>query len=86
MNAQQIQAEKLDLIGWIYSLQDISIIEKLKSIQSSIDIDIDIDKYEHSLKPMSTKELINRAKEANKAISNNDVITQGELEKEIKNW
>ena len=39
MNAQQIQAEKLDLIGWIYSLQDISIIEKLKSIQKNIVVD-----------------------------------------------
>ncbi|RLD46040.1 MAG: hypothetical protein DRI86_04240 [Bacteroidetes bacterium] len=39
MNAQQIQAEKLDLIGWIYSLQDVSIIEKLKSIQKNIEID-----------------------------------------------
>jgi len=39
MNAQQIQAEKLDLIGWIYSIQDISIIEKLKSFQKSIIIE-----------------------------------------------
>jgi len=82
MNAQQIQAEKLDLIGWIYGIQDISVIEKIKSIQRNIVID----KYEASLIPMSAKELINKAEDANKAIKNNDVITQDNLEKEIQNW
>ena len=82
MNTQQIQAEKLDLIGWIYNIQDISVIEKLKSIQKNIVIE----KYEASLKPMSEKELIDRAKEANKAIENNDVISQDDLKKETENW
>jgi len=82
MNTQQIQAEKLDLIGWIYNIQDISVIEKLKSIQKNIVIE----KYEASLKPMSEKELIDRAKEAKKAIENNDVISQDDLKKETENW
>jgi len=82
MNIQQIQAEKLDLIGWIYNIQDISILEKLKSIQQNIVIE----KYEASLKPMSEQELIDKAKEANKAIENNDVISQDDLKKEIQNW
>jgi len=82
MNTQQIQAEKLDLIGWIYNIQDITIIERIKSIQRNIVID----KYEASLSPMSKQELVDRAKEANKAIDNNDIITQDRLEKEIQNW
>ena len=82
MDAQQIQTEKLDLIYWIYTIQDISIIEKIKSIQRNIVID----KYEASLGPMTAQELIGRAEDANKAIKNNDVITQDDLEKEIKNW
>jgi len=82
MNAQQIQAEKLDLIGWIYSIQDITIIERIKSIQRNIVID----KYEASLSPISKQEIVDRAKEANKAIDNNDIITQDGLEKEIQNW
>jgi acylphosphatase len=82
MNTQQIQAEKLDLIGWIYNIQDISIIEKLKGIQKNIVIE----KYEASLKPMSKKELIDQAKEANKAIKNNDVTSQDDLTKETENW
>ena len=82
MNIQQMQAEKLDLIGWIYNIQDISIIEKVKSIQRNIVIE----KYESSLKPMSSQELIDRAKESNHAINNNDTITHDQLEKEIQNW
>ena len=82
MNTQQIQAEKLDLIGWIYNIQDIAIIERIKSIQRNIVID----KHEASLSPMSKQELVDRAKEANKAIDNNDIITQDGLKKEIQNW
>ncbi len=82
MNTQQIQAEKLDLIGWIYNIQDITIIERIKSIQRNIVVD----KYEASLSPMSKQELVDRAKEANKAIDNNDIITQDRLEKEIQRF
>ncbi len=82
MNTQEIQAEKLDLIGWIYSIQDISIIEKIKDIQKNIVIE----KYETSLKPMSQIDLTNRAKEANIAIKNKDVISQENLIKESQNW
>ncbi len=82
MDTAQIQSEKLDLIGWIYNIQDTSILEKLKSLQKSIVVE----KYEASLKPISEEELINRAKEANKAIENNDVTSQEDLQSEIQNW
>ena len=82
MNTQQIQTDKLDLIGWIYNIQDISIIEKLKSFQKNSVLNV----YEASLKPMSERELTNRAKEANKAIKNNEVISQDDLMKESENW
>jgi len=82
MDTAQIQSEKLDLIGWIYNIQDTSILEKLKGLQKSIVVE----KYEASLKPMSEEELINRAKEANKAIENNDVTSQEDLQSEIQNW
>lgn len=82
MNTQQLHTDKLDLIGWIYSLQDISLIEKLKEIQNHKIIH----SYESSLKPMSEKELINKVIIANKSIDNKDVISQDELRKEIENW
>ena len=82
MDTAQIQSEKLDLIGWIYNIKDTSILEKLKGLQKSIVVE----KYEASLKPMSEEELINRAKEANKAIENNDVTSQVDLQNEIQNW
>ena len=82
MNIHQIQTDKLDLIGWIYSIQDISIIEDLKNIQKNTVIRT----YEDSLKPMSEKKLIKKAKNANKAIKNNEVILQDDLKTETKNW
>lgn len=82
MNTQQIHIDKLDLIGWIYNIQDISIIEKLKGIQKKTVVKT----YEASLEPMSEKDLINKAQEANKAIKNNEVISQDDLRKEIENW
>ena len=82
MSIEQLQAEKLDLIGWISSIQDIAIIEKIKNIKKNLAID----KYEASLKPMSKQELINRANEANEAIEKYDVISQEDLKKETKNW
>ena len=42
--------------------------------------------YESSLKPMTNEELVNRAKAANKAITNNEVISQEDLRKESGNW
>jgi len=82
MNIQQIQAKKLDLIGWIYNIQDTSILDKLKTIQENTNIE----EYEASLKPMTKQELINRAIEANEAIKNNQVTSQEDLQKEIKTW
>ncbi len=82
MDIQQIQTDKLDLIGWIYNIQDISIIEELKNIQKNTALRA----YEATLKPMSEKELINKAKNANKAIKNNEVLLQDDLIKETKNW
>lgn len=82
MNTQDLQTDKLDLIGWIYSLQDASLIEHLKEFQKNTVIKV----YEASLKPMTKKELVSRAKAANKAISNNEVISQEDLRKESKNW
>ncbi len=82
MDIQQIQTDKLDLIGWIYNIQDISIIEELKNIQKNTALRA----YEATLKPMSEKELLNKAENANKAIKNNEVILQDDLIKETKNW
>ena len=42
--------------------------------------------YNHSLKPMTAKELLDRAKKANKDIAAGRLTTSEELEKEIKNW
>ena len=35
---------------------------------------------------MSKEELIDKAKEANNAIKNNDITLQDDLKKEIQNW
>ena len=82
MNAQQLQTDKLALIGWIYNLQDVSLIDKLKSIQRKTVVKV----YESSLKPMYKEELISRANTANLAIEKNEVISQDNLKKETENW
>ena len=38
LNAQQIQADKLNIINWITQLQDDVVVEKIKSLMSSSDI------------------------------------------------
>jgi hypothetical protein len=48
MNTQNLKTDKLDLMGWIYSVQDVSIIETLKEIQKTAVLS----DYESSLKPM----------------------------------
>ena len=35
MNTQQIETDKLVLFGWIYNIQDFSIIKKLKEFQNN---------------------------------------------------
>lgn len=82
MKTHDLKADKLDLMGWIYSIQDSSIIERLKDIQQKNIVSA----YEASLKPMSQKELIKRAEEANKAVAGNDTTAQDVLRNEIKNW
>jgi hypothetical protein len=82
MNTQNLKTDKLDLMGWIYSVQDVSIIETLKEIQKTAILS----SYEKSLKPMTQEELVNRAEAANKAISNNETTSQEDLRNEIKNW
>ena len=38
LNAQQIQADKLNIINWITQLQDDVVVEKIKSLMSASDI------------------------------------------------
>ena len=82
MNTQNLKTDKLDLMGWIYSVQDVSIIEALKKIQQTAVLST----YEKSLKPMTQQELVSRAEAANKAISNDQTTSQESLRNEIKNW
>ncbi|MEA3445850.1 MAG: hypothetical protein U9R19_14120 [Bacteroidota bacterium] len=82
MNIQEVQADKLSLISWVSQLQDISLIEKLKDVQRNSMLKT----YEASLKPFSNEELVSKANAANKAIKNNEVLSQEDLIKEIENW
>lgn len=82
MNTHDLHTDKLDLIGWIYNLQDVSLIKNLKELQKKTVVKT----YEASLKPITKEELVNRAYEANRAISNNEITSQEDLKKECKNW
>jgi hypothetical protein len=82
MDTQKLKTDKLDLMDWIYSIQDAAIIETLKEIKKTAVLSA----YERSLKPMTKAELVSRAESANKAISNNETTSQEALRNEVKNW
>lgn len=46
MSIQDIQANKLNLINWILQLQDVSVIEKLKSMQEE---DIEVHQWQKDI-------------------------------------
>lgn len=77
-----IQAIKLNLIErliWLSDTKTINQIDKLlnKTIK---------DKYEAKLKPMTGEQYKTRLENAEDDLKNNRVISQEDLEDEIKNW
>lgn len=82
MDTQNLKADKLDLMGWIYSVHDQAIIDTLKGIQRAAILST----YESSLKPMTQKELVDRAEIANRAIDNQETTNQDDLRNEINSW
>ena len=77
-----IQAE----INWIKaeldSVQDINLLQTLKDMLSAAKAK----KYEASLKPMTQKELIARAKKSELDIKAGRLTNIDDLEKESENW
>ncbi|MEQ9426445.1 MAG: hypothetical protein RJQ09_18630 [Cyclobacteriaceae bacterium] len=70
-----IQSEKLNLIEWITSLNDISIIEKIKDLRTKTTEDrIRIDEY--------SKEL----DEADAEIEKGEYLTHEDAVREIRSW
>ena len=82
ISIMNLQAE----INWIKSeldsLQDVSIVNKLKEIIRNAKIK----RYEASLKPMTQEELIRRAEKSEADIKAGRLTTIEELEKESENW
>lgn len=77
-----IQAIKLNLIErliWLSDTKTINQIDKLlnKTIK---------DKYEAKLKPMTGEQYKARLENAEDDLKNNRIISQEDLEDEIKNW
>ncbi|MFM7021768.1 MAG: hypothetical protein ACKOXB_02235 [Flavobacteriales bacterium] len=77
-----VQAE----INWIKSeldsVQDVSLLQKLKDMLSAAKAK----RYEANLKPMSQKELIDRAKKSEADIKAGRLTSIDDLEKESENW
>ena len=59
-----INAEKLALIEWLIRLQDLNVLENIKSLKAQNELTA----YESKLKPMTVQELTVRAEASNKAI------------------
>jgi hypothetical protein len=77
-----LQIRKLTLIEWLARLQDEATIHKIENLQKKARIVA----YEESLKPMTSKELIERAKRSNDDIAAGRIISTEDLEKESANW
>jgi hypothetical protein len=73
---------KLSLIEWLAKVQDEALIGKIEELQRKARVK----RYESALKPMSAKQLIERAEMANKDINEGRYITSEQLEKESENW
>lgn len=82
ISAADLQVRKLTLIEWLARLDDATAIKEIEAIRKKRRIA----KYEKSLKPMTTAELIRRAKRADKDIEEGNFISSGELEREAANW
>ena len=49
MNTHDLHADKLDLIGWIYSLKDSRLINELKKIKSKDNVTNDIPEWQKKI-------------------------------------
>ena len=59
-----IQSEKLRLIEWLLTIQDVKFLEALNKLREQNEVQA----YEASLQPMSTEELLARAKASSQAV------------------
>lgn len=76
-----VQAEKLKLIEWLISLQDVTILKRLEQLRSESEIAA----YEASLKPMTVDELIARSRASDEDIAAGRVYDFDEVMNEMAN-
>lgn len=73
-----IQAEKLQLIEWLARLNDIKVIEVIKSLKSETDSDL--------FKRYTDQDLVNRTEASMKDIEAGRTTKLTDLKTEIENW
>ncbi len=76
-----LKTRKLNAIEYLIGLQDEKVLSKIEAtiLQSKKD-------RESELKPLSQRQLLERAKKSNKDYTSGKVKTQEELEIESENW
>jgi hypothetical protein len=77
-----IRADKLWLIEHLIKIQDEVLLHRIKAFIENIIRR----KQEEDLEPMSLETFYARIEESEQALERGEVITQGELRKEIKTW
>lgn len=77
-----LQAEKIDLIQKILSIQKESIIDKIKNI---LEKEMIVG-YTTDGKPLTKKAYNARLEKAEQQIASGDYLSQEEIEKEAENW
>ena len=76
-----VQAEKLKLIEWLISLQDVTTLKRLEQLRNESEIAA----YEASLKPMTVDELIARSRASDEDIAAGRVYDFDEVMNEMAN-
>lgn len=78
-----IQSEKLRLIEQLTQLQDVDLINQIKTLLSQTN---NVAGHEPDRKPITQSDLVERAKASNKAIEEGNITSIDDLEKESENW
>lgn len=77
----KLHTQKLSIIESLLQLNDKNVLNEIETYLKS-----KLVSYDETKKPLTKKELINRAKQANKDIAAGKVISQSKLEKVSELW
>jgi hypothetical protein len=80
-----VSQSKKELVTWIESLQDKTILSQLEKFKKEIELDLG-ENYMLAGKPLTVEELKDRVIKSRDAILNGEYVTDEELTRDMKTW